>query len=78
MDSITSIFVAFGGYAGLAAAIDVPLGTASAWKTRQSIPPEHWPAIVVAAGERAIPGVTIERLAALRAERRSQSEGVAA
>lgn len=70
MQTVSEVFAAFGGYGGLAAALKVPTGTASAWKTRDSIPAEYWGDVVAAASERSIAGVTLEALAKMAASKR--------
>lgn len=68
--SINDLFAALGGYTAVAEAASVPVGTASAWKTRGSIPPEYWPAVVKAAAERGRSDITFEALANIAASRR--------
>lgn len=57
-----------------AADLGVPYGTAKAMRRRGSIPPEHWSRVVAAASDRSIDGVSMERLAALRAARRETAQ----
>ena len=42
MTTLDIIFERLGGYGAVAKALDVPAGTASAWKTRGSIPAQYW------------------------------------
>lgn len=68
------------GYAKLADALGRPEGTVSSWKTRNSIPPEVWSAVVAEAKRRGIKGVSLDLLARMRAERptaEASSEGAA-
>lgn len=51
--------------------IDVIYVTAQAMHRRDSIPSEHWEATVAGASKRGIGGVTLERLAAIAASRRT-------
>lgn len=51
--------------------IDAPYNTAAAWYGRNSIPPEHWAAIIVAAERRGFEGVTAEALTAIAANRKA-------
>jgi hypothetical protein len=57
-----AIIDAFGGPKLFGAAIGVSRNHAGAMKTRGSIPPEYWPALIAAAKERGIEGVTAESL----------------
>jgi hypothetical protein len=58
---------AFGGPLKFAAAIDIPASHARAMKTRRSISPDHWPAVVAAAAAANPPiAVSLELLGQLR------------
>lgn len=70
MESASDIIESLGGVTAVAAALSVPLGTASAWKTRDSIPPEYWETLVAEAVRRGIEGVTLDLLARIAARRR--------
>lgn len=52
-----------GGPTALSTSLGAPLGTVSAWSTRNSIPPEYWPALVSLAGTLGKTEVTFEALA---------------
>lgn len=78
MDTFADIINGIGGPAAFGRAIGITTERAAEMRRRGSIPPEYWPQVVTASSGTKAEGVTIERLAAMRAERRSQSEGVAA
>ncbi|MCV9940953.1 helix-turn-helix domain-containing protein [Boseaceae bacterium BT-24-1] len=63
MQNLADVIDAFGGYAKLAQALGCPAGTASAWKTRGSIPVRYWAQIVEEASLLGIDGVTFDALA---------------
>jgi hypothetical protein len=46
----------------LASAGSMPLTTVASWAARESIPIEHWPALIELAREKRIAGVTYESL----------------
>lgn len=71
--TFSSLIDALGGSAALGRIIGKPIGTASAMKTRDVIPPAHWGAIVRAAADAGLPGVTHESLASLYAARRGHA-----
>ena len=77
MESVSSIFAALGGVTAVAAMLGAPLGTISAWKTRDSIPSEYWDALVAAAQKRGLVEITFELLAKLSARRRTGAESPA-
>lgn len=58
------------GYASLAAALRLPPGTVSAWKTRGSIPHQYWREIQFEARKRRLRGVTYSALEAAARPRR--------
>lgn len=62
VQSIGELFEALGGVTAISTELALPLGTVSAWKTRGSIPANHWEALVTLAARRAVAGVTIETL----------------
>ena len=53
-------------YAAFARDVGVSEGAAQQWRLRKSIPPEHWSAVIRAATERGVKGVTIESLLNMR------------
>lgn len=53
-------------FAAFARDVGVEWGTAQQWRLRGSIPPKYWPAIVAAADDNKIKGVTVEALLAMR------------
>lgn len=67
--SHAAVVEALGGTGKVAAHLNVPLGTASAWKTRNAIPAAHWWAIVQMAAERGVEGVTVDALAQMAGNR---------
>lgn len=77
MDSFKSIISLWPSYGDLAkdvtAAGGAPVryGNVQIWSFRDSIPPEWWRAVIKAAEQRGFSGVTIERLATLRTDRRN-------
>ncbi len=81
MDSVADIFDRLGGVTAVAAMLDSPLGTVSAWKSRDSIPAEHWSKLIGAAVARGVEGVSYEALARIAAARRkpaAEATGAAA
>lgn len=62
MWTYASLIDAFGGPAKFSEAVGVTRVHAGVMKTRDSIAPEYWPAIVAAARQRRIEGVTAETL----------------
>lgn len=69
MDSVAAIFSAFNGVTAVADMLGLPLGTVSAWKSRESIPSQYWRKLVDAAARLKIAGVTYEALAKIAATR---------
>lgn len=67
MRSVDEIFEAFGGPASVGRAIGKPTEHAGVMKARRSIPVAYWPALVSAARERGLNGITFEALALLHA-----------
>ena len=53
---------------------DVEWMTAHQWRRRRHVPPEYWVQIVASAKARKIKGVSIERLAAISAQRTRKRE----
>jgi hypothetical protein len=72
--TFSAIIDAFGGSAAFGTVIGKPIGTASAMKTRDAIPPAHWDAVVRGAREAGLTGITHELLARLYAARRASGE----
>lgn len=74
--SFSDVIAAFGGPTKFAEAIGIPDFHAQSMKNRDSIPDTYWADTVAAAKRAAIPGVTLEKLAALAkakgAERRQR------
>lgn len=64
-----AVIKALGGTGKIAAHLGVPLGTASAWKTRNAIPATHWWAIVQMAAGSGVEGVTVDALAQMAGNR---------
>ena len=71
MDSVAAIFEGLGGVTAVAEMLGSPLGTVSAWKSRDSIPAEYWSRLIAAAKARGVDGVSYEALAQIAARRRS-------
>ena len=69
--TFSSIIDAFGGSKPFGEIIGKPIGTASAMKTRDAIPPAHWDAVVRGAVAAGLGGITHELLSRLYASRRS-------
>lgn len=67
MGSFSAVIDAFGGPAKFGRALGIPASHAGVMKHRESIPAEYWPAVVKAASEKGIDGVTFEGLALLAA-----------
>lgn len=73
MQNLSDVIDAFGGYAKMADAIGCPPGTASAWKTRGSIPVRYWARIVEEAEVLGIAGITFELLGRIAAAPRPEA-----
>lgn len=69
MRTFSELIDELGGYLAVSEELGVPKGTASAMKTRNSIPPKHWAAITKLAQRLGKPTVTIEMLAGLSARK---------
>lgn len=69
--TFSAVIDALGGSASFGEIIGKPIGTASAMKTRDVIPPAHWNAVVRGAALHGINGVTYELLSMLYAQRRA-------
>jgi len=61
-ETVPKLIDAFGGPTAFARVIGKGASTASEMKRNRSIPVDYWPAIIAAAGEAGIRGVTAERL----------------
>lgn len=70
METVVDLFDALGGVTRVAAVSNVPLGTASSWKTRGSIPLDYWPALIADAAGRGVEGVSYESLARIHLSRK--------
>jgi len=71
--TFSALIDALGGSAALAEIIGKPIGTASAMKTRNVIPPAYWQEIVQHAAAAGVRGVSHELLASLYATRRERA-----
>lgn len=71
MLSFTDVLALWPSLSALAGDIGVPYGVAKQWRMRNSIPPEHWQALIAAAKERRIAGVTADALTAIAARRKA-------
>lgn len=72
--SFTDLIDKLGGYLRLSEALGLPRGTVSAMRTRNSIPPEQWPAVVREAQRQGLVDITVESLAELRAPRQKRTK----
>lgn len=70
--SFTEIIDALGGSAAFGAVIGAPVGTASAMKTRDVIPPAHWSAVVREAARAGIGGISHDLLASLYSAKKAK------
>lgn len=78
MKSVSDVIDALGGVTAASTALKLPLGTVSAWKTRNSIPFEYWDRIVAIAKRRGEGDLTFEALAGIAkaiARQRRRSRG---
>lgn len=73
MDSFRAIIQRWGTPANLASDINVDAGLVRVWKSRNSIPPEYFEKVAVAAAAkgRKFQSITTDHLLALRAKRRA-------
>ena len=67
----TALLAAFADLRALADALDVPHGTVSAWKHRDSIPERHWRGIAKAAKNLSVRGVTYDALSRASSTKRN-------
>lgn len=65
METFAEIIDRLGGYAVVAAEMKIRPTTVQSWRTRRSIPPADWLAVVELAERKGVPGVTLDRLAEL-------------
>jgi hypothetical protein len=81
VERFASIIDAFGGAGALAQILGLRDSHVRTMRARNSIPVEYWPALITAAADRGVPGVTFETMARLAAAKRekhtSHSEDVA-
>jgi uncharacterized protein YjcR len=76
MNTVAQVIDAF-GYAALATKLGIPAGTVSAWKSRNSVPSDHWLAIAALAKAEGKDGVTLETLAQMHSRAPSESGAAA-
>jgi hypothetical protein len=69
MQSVPQIINELGGVTSVAAFLNVPLGTVSAWNTRKTSPSEHWAGIVQRGRDLGKPEITFEALAKIAAQK---------
>lgn len=77
MKTAATIVKELGGSTALASALSLPATTVASWRSRESIPPQHWSALVARAKAMGIKGVTFEALAKLAAGRVPERAGAA-
>ena len=65
--AFTDVIEAWPSIAAFAADMGAPYPTVTSWRTRNSIPPQRWAAVVEAAEQRGVEGVSLASLAALAA-----------
>lgn len=65
MKTTSQIVDELGGSTALAAALSLPATTVASWKSRASIPAQHWPALIARAKAMNVKGVSLEVLAKL-------------
>lgn len=66
---ISALIEALGGPNAVAALLQVTAQAVCNMRARGTIRPKYWPAIIAAAGERKLPGVTLAYLAQLMSQR---------
>lgn len=71
MKSFSELIDKFGGAPAFADKIGIPASHARTMKARDSIPPEHWPAVIAAAQVSGDEPITMEQLLMLRAARKT-------
>lgn len=69
MKSVSDIIDALGGSSAVAGALKLPATTTASWKSRNSIPVEHWPKLTAAALERGVEDLTYETLVSAHTDR---------
>lgn len=74
VQTASDIIKELGGPNAVAAGIGAPLGTVSAWSTRDSIPSDYWSSLVKFAAVRGKDEISYELLAGLAAQRRANRD----
>lgn len=72
METAGDIIRALGGLTAVADGLSRPIGTVSAWCSRNSIPSDYWKGIVEIAEANGVELVTYEALATLAARRQRE------
>lgn len=67
MQTMREIIDLTGGYRHLADVLDVPVGTVSAWRSRDILPPEYWSEVAAECAKRGNSEITVDRLALIAA-----------
>jgi hypothetical protein len=78
MKDVATVLKALGGVTAASIALRLPLGTVSAWKTRNSIPIDYWDRIIAVAKRRGNGEVSLDALAGIAkaaARQRRRSRG---
>ena len=71
MRSASDFIDALDGSTAVAALLDLPATTVASWKSRNSIPVQHWSALIQSAEAKGVAGITLETLAKLAETRTS-------
>jgi hypothetical protein len=77
MKTAAKIIDELGGSTALASALALPATTVASWKSRASIPVQHWPALITRAKAMDVKGITFETLGKLAACRMAEPQGAA-
>lgn len=73
MQSVSDILEKFNGASAVAKILHLPTSTVASWKSRNSIPVDHWSELVEAARQRGIDDLTYEKLVNLHTDQRVES-----
>ena len=73
MQSVSDILDKMDGASAVAKILHLPTTTVASWKSRNSIPVDHWTGLVEAARERGLDGLTYEQLVTIHTDQRVAS-----
>lgn len=65
MRSASEVIDALGGSTAVASLLGLPATTVASWKSRNSIPVPHWPALISAGKDQKVEGLSYEALVSI-------------